>query len=249
VFESIHCKNLSVIDSQGRKLLDNFNFQLSEGKIHALVGGSGSGKSTFCFAIQNLLLNNLTLEFEEFLILGVDFKKITNWKQWRGKEICYIPQNPADSFHPYFTLKTQILDTFKEIGVNISKLQIIDLLEKFGIKNPEEKLEKSPFSLSGGERQRVLIAISSFIQPKIIIADEPTTALDSLNERIVLKDLIGLISAGNTSLLLITHDRRIVRELADEVTVLKSGERVEHFFLNNRSLDGIKEEYSKKLLL
>ena len=249
MFEAIHCKNLRVTDSRGRKLLDNFNFQLSEGKIHALVGGSGSGKSTFCFAIQNLLLNNLNLEFDEFLIMGIDFKKISNWKKWRGKEICYIPQNPADSFHPYFSLKTQILDTFKEIDVSISILQIIDLFEKFGIKNIEEKLEKSPFSLSGGERQRVLIAISSFIQPKIIIADEPTTALDSLNERIVLKDLIELINAGNTSLLLITHDRRIVRELADEVTVLKSGVSVEHFFLNNKSLEGLKEEYSKKLLL
>ena len=249
MFETLACKNLSVSDTHGRKLLDNFNFQLSMGKIHALVGGSGSGKSTFCFAIQNLLLNNLKLEFEEFYILGSDFNKIVNWKILRGKEICYIPQNPADSFHPYFSLKTQIYDTFNEINVKITKLELIFLLNKFGIKNPEEKLEKSPFSLSGGERQRVLIAITSYIQPKIIIADEPTTALDSLNEKIVLRDLIELINTGNTSILLISHDRRIVRELADEVTVLKSGVRVEHFFLTNKSLNGLNEEYSKKLLL
>ncbi len=249
MFETLHCKNLNVFDENGRKLLVDFNFQLSSGKIHALVGASGSGKSTFCFAIQNLLLKNLRLSFDEFFILGEDFKNIKNWNQLRGKQFCYIPQNPADSFHPYFSLKTQIIDTFKEINIKISKIQIIEQLKKFDIKNPEEKLEKSPFSLSGGERQRVLIAISSFVQPKIIIADEPTTALDSLNERIVLKDLLELTKTGNASLLLITHDRRIVRELADEVTVLKDGKRIEYFPLNNKSLEGLSEEYTRKLLL
>ena len=113
----------------------------------------------------------------------------------------------------------------------------------------EKKLGLSPFSLSGGERQRVLIAISSMIQPKIIIADEPTTALDSINERLVLKDLLKINKENLTTILLITHDRRLVRELADEVSVLNSGILMDNFLLNNGTFpDGI-SEYSKTLLL
>jgi ABC-type dipeptide/oligopeptide/nickel transport system ATPase component len=246
----IFIENLTITNSTTKKyLLKNFRLELKESTIHALVGASGSGKSTLAFAILNLLPQYFKFTFNTFQIFTNDYSSITDWNSIRGSSIVYIPQNPVDSFHPYINLITQIFDFFNQKEIKITKEDILSNLSSFGIQDVEKKLYLSPFSLSGGERQRVLIAISSMIQPKIIIADEPTTALDSINERLVLKDLIKINKKHLTTILLITHDRRIVRELADEVSVLNNGILMDNFLLKNGLFpDGI-SEYSKTLLL
>jgi ABC-type dipeptide/oligopeptide/nickel transport system ATPase component len=247
---SIFIENLTITNSTTNKyLLKNFRLELKESTIHALVGASGSGKSTLAFTILNLVPQYFKITFTNFQIFSNDYTSINNWNSIRGSSIIYIPQNPVDSFHPYIKLITQIFDFFNQKAIKISKKDIIYNLSAFGIQDIEKKLNRSPFSLSGGERQRVLIAISSMIKPKVIIADEPTTALDSINERLVLKDILKINKENLTTILLITHDRRLVRELADEVSVLKDGILMDNFLLKNGSFpDGI-SEYSKTLLL
>jgi ABC-type dipeptide/oligopeptide/nickel transport system ATPase component len=246
----IFIENLTIINSTTNKyLLKNFRIELKESTIHALVGASGSGKSTLAFTILNLLPKYFNITFNTFQIFSYDYTSITNWNSIRGSSIVYIPQNPVDSFHPYIKLITQIFDFFHQKEIKITKKDIISNLSSFGIQDVEKKLGLSPFSLSGGERQRVLIAISSMIQPKIIIADEPTTALDSINERLVLKDLLKINKENLTTILLITHDRRLVRELADEVSVLNNGILMDNFLLNNETFPEGISEYSKTLLL
>jgi ABC-type dipeptide/oligopeptide/nickel transport system ATPase component len=246
----IFIENLSVINITTKKyLLKNFRLELKESSIHALVGASGSGKSTLAFTLLHLLPHYLTISFSTFQIFSRDYSTITDWDSIRGSSIVYIPQNPVDSFHPYINLITQIFDFFHEKKIKITKNDIISYLSSFGILDVEKKLYLSPFSLSGGERQRVLIAISSMIRPKLIVADEPTTALDSINERLVLRDLLKINKENLTTILLITHDRRLVRELADEVSVLNNGILMDNFLLKKGSFPDRISEYSKTLLL
>jgi ABC-type dipeptide/oligopeptide/nickel transport system ATPase component len=247
---TIKIENLSIRDSTTNKyILENFRLEVKESSIHALVGASGSGKSTLAFAILHLLPHYFTISFSKFQIFSYDYTTIKDWNSIRGSSIVYIPQNPADSFHPYINLITQIFDFFNEKKIKVTKNDIILYLSSFGILDVEKKLYQSPFSLSGGERQRVLIAISSMIRPKMIIADEPSTALDSINERLVLKDLLKINKENLTTILLITHDRRLVRELADEVSVLNSGILMDNFLLKKGSFPDRISEYSKTLLL
>jgi ABC-type dipeptide/oligopeptide/nickel transport system ATPase component len=246
----IFIEDLTIINSNTKKyLLKNFRLELKESSIHALVGSSGSGKSTLAYTLMNLLPEYFEITFTSFQIFSKEYSTITNWNSIRGSSIVYIPQNPVDSFHPYINLISQIYDFFNQKDIKISKNDILKNLSSFGIQDVEKKLYLSPFSLSGGERQRVLIAISSMIQPKIIIADEPTTALDSINERLVLKDLLRINKENLTTILLITHDRRLVRELADEVSVLNNGILMDNFLLTNGSFPNEISEYSKTLLL
>ena len=245
--EILTVENLNIYDKD-KYILKDLNLSIRESSIHALVGGSGSGKSTFCFSVLNLLHKSLSQIFHSYIIFSTPYSSL-NWKNIRGKSIFYLPQNPAESFHPYIKIGKQIEDSLNVAGISISKAEICKLLEKFDIYNPESTLQKFPGELSGGERQRVLIAISSRIQPKLLIADEPTTALDPINEKLVLMDLLKLRAEFGTTVLLVTHDRRIVRELADQVTVLKNGVRIESFTLEKNSFPELKDDYTKKLLL
>lgn len=246
----IRAEEIDLIDKNtGRIILDSFSARIKEGSIHSIVGASGSGKSTFSYILLNIIRSNLRLQYKNLTILNREFKTIDNWEMLRGKEIVYLPQNPAESFHPYLKIKSQIKDFLGKEKKNIEDSYLIELLSKFSLKNPEYVLNSKPDRLSGGERQRILLAISTEIRPKILIADEPTTALDSINEKLVLKDLIKLKENFQTTILLITHDRRIVKELADEVTVMKNGKNIEFFTMQKGSFPDLKEEYSRKLLL
>lgn len=248
--EIISAENLVLMSREtGRRILDSFSIKVKKGSIHSLVGASGSGKSSFSYVLLNLLRKNLKLEYKSLRLLEREFHEIKEWEQIRGREIVYLPQNPAESFHPYLSVKTQILDFLHKNEKFYNNFQLIELLSKFSIKNPDYVLNSKPNFLSGGERQRVLLAISSEIQPKILIADEPTTALDSINEKLVLKDLLRLKSENQTTILLITHDRRIVKELADDVTVMREGRSIESFTMKNGTFPQLKEDYTKKLLL
>lgn len=246
----IQVKNLD-IQSKDKKILDNFCFTLYENEVHALIGESGSGKSTFGLSLLNLNKANLHIKYEQYKLLEMDHRFITeeNWLEIRGKKICLIPQNPSIAFHPYMKILTQIEQYFQlKNADNCNKNQIVSLLETVGILDVVKKLNKYPSQLSGGERQRILIAMAVAIQPSILIADEPTTALDSENEKIILKLLYKLTKQNKIGLVLITHDMRIVRSMADRITVLYRGKNVESLSIDSLLSGQVQNKYTRLLI-
>ncbi|MCB1141823.1 MAG: ABC transporter ATP-binding protein [Leptospiraceae bacterium] len=248
---NLRVSSAGILISAGEKvLLNQFRFTLREGEIHSIVGASGSGKSTFSMSLLGLLPDNIKIKWDEFQILSRNYDEIdeNTWIHWRGKEICLVPQNPANAFHPYLSIGEQILDSFHVKKVKISKEEIFHTLSEFGFLNPKKTFLQKPPELSGGERQRILLSIAYKMNPKILVADEPTTALDAKNEKSILELMIRIVQEKKISLILVSHDRRIVRELSDRVTVINRGEFIESFPMNG-SFPNEMKEYSKRLLL
>jgi peptide/nickel transport system ATP-binding protein len=248
----IEIKNLTIQDKSGRNILHNFNFQLRKNSIHAVIGESGSGKTSFANSLFNLTHPELKLTFDTNTILGKEYLNYTesDWEYLRGKTISLIPQNPEKSFHPYISIGTQIKDYFRLKSPSLSnENSILEILEQVQIREVKKSYDSIPKNLSGGEKQRILIAMAIAVDPEIVVADEPTTALDSINEKLTLNLLYSLMKKKRFGLVLITHDMRIVRELADDVTVLKSGELIEKITLLNKNMNRLQSEYSQKLAL
>ncbi|HNK91991.1 MAG TPA: ATP-binding cassette domain-containing protein [Leptospiraceae bacterium] len=247
----IEIKNLSIMDSSRRNILKDFSFELRKDSIHAVIGESGSGKTSFANTLFHLTKKDLNLKYESYSIFGKDYSdyRESDWVKMRGKQITMIPQSPGKSFHPYISIGSQILDYFKNKEPNLAqKDSILSLLEQVQIRNPEAAFHSLPKNLSGGEKQRILVAMAIAVKPEIVVADEPTTALDSINEKLTLNLLYTLLKNSGIGLVLITHDMRIVRELADDVTVLRSGELIEKITLLNKNMNKLQSEYSQKLV-
>ncbi len=216
----------------------------------ALVGASGSGKSTIGMAILGILDKNLKVEYETFQIFGKEKHEysLKDWQKILGKDLYLIPQNPILAMHPYLTVGAQIEDYFKSKKISFIKEEIFDLFESVGIQEPKRKWESKPNYLSGGERQRIFLILCKKIHPKLIIADEPTTALDSKNEKKTLEILMEILFKEKISVILISHDQRIIKELADRGIILKEGEILENFINQNGKIFNLKHSYSVKLL-
>ena len=227
------------------------SFDVAKGETVALVGESGSGKSVTALASTNLLANSATVEgsiqYEGQEMVGVDEAAL---RKIRGNEISYIFQEPMTSLNPLHTLEKQlseILLIHKGLAGAAARERVIDLLEKVGIRNAESRLGAYPHQLSGGQRQRVMIAMALANGPGLLIADEPTTALDVTIQAQILELLADLKKSEEMSLLFITHDLGIVRSIADRVCVMQNGliveaGRTEEIFANPR------HEYTQKLL-
>lgn len=245
---SLTIKNLC-INKSNLKILDSFSLKLFPGKITALVGWSGSGKSTAALALFNLKNSGLTLSYDEFFLSGEDASTFseTKWREIRGSKITMIPQNPAISFHPFISIENQFKEYYRNKKKILTLDQIIELICKYGIENPEYKVKLTPSALSGGEKQRLLIAMISGMDPEIIIADEPTTALDAINEKMSLKYLYNMVLEKNISLLLVSHDLRIVKNLADNVILLKDGQIMEEFTIMQKRIPKLNTEYAKNI--
>ena len=229
-------------------LLNKIDFELKKDNIHTLVGGSGSGKSSLVHLFLGFIPENFNLEYDKFEILGRDFfsLKEKDWLEFRRKKISFIPQSPSKAFHPYLTLYNQIKEILKVKGFHYSKQKILEFLEELGIREPKSRINLLPKYLSGGEKQRVIIKLATLTNPEIFIADEPTTALDSINE----KDVLELIlKSVKNSMVFVSHDRRIIREISDSVTVLKKGELVEKITLLNQTYDKFHSEYTRNFFL
>ncbi len=248
----LEVKNLNILDKSGRKILHQFDFTLRKDSIHALIGESGSGKTSFANSIFRLTHPELTLEFDSYSIFGKNYLDYSekDWENLRGKKITLIPQNPGKSFHPYISIGEQMRDYFRLKAPTLAnEKSILEILEQVQIRDPKKSYHAIPKNLSGGEKQRILVAMAISVKPEIVVADEPTTALDSFNEKLTLNLLYSLLKNSGIGLVLITHDMRIVRELADDVTVLKSGELIEKITLLNKNMNKLQSEYSQKLVL
>ncbi len=214
------------------KAVDGISFSLEEGEILGIVGESGSGKSVTSFSILKLIEEPGVVEAEEILFRGEDIvrKSEKDMMKVRGREISMIFQDPMTSLNPLYTIQQQIEEMLRLHG-NFNegqrKERCIELLRLVGIPNPEYRLKSYPHQFSGGMRQRVIIAIALAANPKLIIADEPTTALDVTIQAQILKLMKELVYNEGASLILITHDLAVVSQMADRIAVMYCGKIVE----------------------
>ena len=214
------------------KAVDSMDLAVDPGDIVAIVGESGSGKSVAMLAVMGLLPNTATVTADEMSFAGRDLATLseTAHRQVIGKDIAMIFQEPVASLNPCFTVGFQIgeaLKTHLGLGRADRWRRSIELLEEVGIPEPERRLSAFPHQLSGGMSQRVMIAMAISCQPQLLIADEPSTALDVTIQAQILDLLIRLQSDTGMALVLITHDMGVVAETAQRVVVQYAGQQVE----------------------
>jgi len=250
-------KNLSVeFSSKDESFLavNNISFSIEKGKTLSLVGESGSGKSVTALSVLQLLPEGSSSHSQDSSIMFEGKEIIGSSKGFinslRGNRIAMIFQEPMTSLNPYQRVGDQIDETLKIHGGLNSKQarqHSIELLKKVKIPEPDKKVISYPHQLSGGQRQRVMIAMALANEPELLIADEPTTALDVTVEKTLLELLTELQEEFNMSILFITHDLNIVKKFSDDVCVMKEGEIIEA-----GSVDDIfsnpSHDYTKKLL-
>lgn len=212
-------------------IIRDISFSLKKNHCLGIVGESGSGKSITCRAILGLLGKNFNVEgdafFEGINLLKADKRRI---RHVRGKEVSMILQNPMTSFDPLYSIENQMIETLVEnLGISISEAKPLCLkaVEEMNIINPKAVLKKYPHELSGGMLQRVMIGIALTLKPQIIIADEPTTAVDSANQIKVLKEFANIKEKYHTSMIFISHDLGAIFKVADDIIVMKDGRIVE----------------------
>lgn len=250
----LEIKNLNLsfrLDSGIYKTLHNISFNLQAGKMHALVGESGCGKSMTAMSIIRLLPKNAIITDGEIIYKGQNILNLAerDLQKIRGNKISLIPQDPMTSLNPLYTIGNQLLEIIKKdksLNKEDAYKKAVDVLSIVKLPEPEEKMNFYPHELSGGMKQRVIIAMALSVNSEIIIADEPTTALDVTIQAEIMKILNEIKNKYNTCILFISHDLNLVGEYADSISVMYSGSIVEHAekheFFNNT-----KHPYSKAL--
>jgi len=214
------------------KAVNDVSYALEPGKTIGIVGESGSGKSVSAMSILQLLDGNGYIAEGEVLFEGKDLTKLSQQEMYeiRGNKISVIFQEPMTSLNPVFTIKKQLSEPFM-IHQNMKKKEAekkaLEMLAAVQIPNPEAVLRQYPHQLSGGMRQRVMIAMALACRPKILIADEPTTALDVTIQAQILRLMNDLQKENGTAIIFITHDLGVINEMADDVVVMYCGQVVE----------------------
>ena len=207
------------------------NFELHPGKVLAIVGESGSGKSTTALGLMSLLASNArmtgSVKVHDQEMLNANSAVL---RKFRGKEVAYIFQEPMTALNPIYTIGFQIVETLRthfDLSPRLARVRAVELLTLVEIPNPEQSFDKYPHQLSGGQRQRAMIAQALACDPGLLVADEPTTALDVTVQAEILDLMRGLKDKLNSAILLITHDMGVVADMADEILVMKDGFTVE----------------------
>ena len=210
----------------------DLSFSLKQGEMLGVVGESGSGKSITNLALMGILGDSAIIKAEKCSFDGKDLLKLKEkeLQKIRGGEIAMIFQDPMTALNPFLTVEFQIVETILA-HLNISKSEAknkaMELLLQVGITSPKERLKAYPFELSGGMAQRVMIAMAISTGPKLLIADEPTTALDVTIQKQILTLIKSLQEKNNMSVILVTHDLGVVGEYSERVQVMYAGELVE----------------------
>ena len=227
------CIEFQVEENTRIQAVSSLSFTIPKGKTLGLVGESGSGKSVTALSLMRLIseppgkITNGQILFNDRDILKLNEKEM---RQLRGNKISMIFQEPMTSLNPVFTIGDQIAEALilhRKLSKSEAHITVIDLLKKVGIKEPEKRISAYPHEFSGGQRQRVMIAMAIACGPDLLIADEPTTALDVTIQKQILHLLADLQAQYQMSILFITHDLSVVAEVADEVLVMQKGLGVE----------------------
>ncbi|MBO0961206.1 ABC transporter ATP-binding protein [Neobacillus sp. MM2021_6] len=221
------------IDGSDYNAVENVSFQVKPRQIVGVVGESGCGKSVMSLSIMQLLPKGIgKVKSGEIIFDGIHLEKMSESQinKIRGKDVSMIFQEPMTSLNPVFTIGYQlqeVLFNHFKISKREARQKAVALLKSVGISRPEKIVDEYPHQLSGGMRQRVMIAIAIACQPKLLIADEPTTALDVTVQAQILELLKGIQEVNDMSVILITHDLGVVAEMCDEVIVMYAGKIVE----------------------
>jgi len=251
----LEIENLSVeFETATGKLraVDGISLSVGEGEVLAIVGESGSGKSVSMLAVMGLLPWTATVKADRMTFQGRDILNLSPRDRRRiiGNDIAMIFQEPIASLNPCFTVGFQIEETLKQhtdLGRTARRKRTIELLRSVGIPDPEERMKSFPHQMSGGQSQRVMIAMALACDPKLLIADEPTTALDVTIQKQILDLLMDLQARTGMGMILITHDMGVVAETADRVIVQYKGKKMEEADVLSL-FEAPKHPYTKALL-
>jgi ABC-type dipeptide/oligopeptide/nickel transport system ATPase component len=252
----LHIRNLKIAfrrhGAEPNVAVKGIDLELADGENLAIVGESGSGKSVTALAFARLLPEPPAIISADVLqVGGRDVLKLSDaeLRSMRGKEIAYVFQEPSTSLNPVLTVRTQMAEALRLHRPDVSDLdeEIVKWLDRVGIVEPRKRLRSYPHELSGGMQQRVMIAMALCCQPKLLIADEPTTALDVTIQKQIIDLLAELKRSLGMSIVLITHNFAIIRGIADKVAVMFRGEIVE-YGTHEEVLGHPKHPYTKALL-
>ena len=232
----LEVKNLSVsfpTEDGLVKAVDGLSFSLEKGKTLGIVGESGSGKSVTSLAILGLHKGTRAQVSGEIFVNGVEInsKDESEIRNLRGKEMAMIFQDSLTAMNPFYTIGEQIIEAYQvhnKVSKSEAKKHAITMLDQVGIPEPHKRVDDYPHQFSGGMRQRAMIAMSLSCNPSLLIADEPTTALDVTVQAQILELLAGLQKDFGTAIILITHDLGVVSETADDVLLMYAGKAVEY---------------------
>jgi peptide/nickel transport system ATP-binding protein len=231
----LHVKDLRVhfpTDDGVVKSVDGLSFSLERGQTLGIVGESGSGKSVTSLSIMGLHAEG-TAEISGQVVLDGDSlvgASAEHVRQLRGKKMAMIFQDPLSAMHPYYTVGHQIIEAYRvhnNVSKQVARKHAIEMLDRVGIPQPTSRVDDYPHQFSGGMRQRAMIAMALSCDPELLIADEPTTALDVTVQAQILDLIRDLQQEFNSAVIIITHDLGVVAELADEVAVMYGGRIVE----------------------
>ena len=237
------------------KAVNGVTYHVEAGKTLGVVGESGSGKSVSAMSILKLLDGNGKIASGKIIFGGKDLAElsVSEMCKVRGNEISVIFQEPMTSLNPIFTIERQLSEPFiihQNLSKKEAKKKVVEMLSAVKIPNPEAVAKQYPHQLSGGMRQRVMIAMALACRPKLLIADEPTTALDVTIQAQILKLMNDLKKENGTSILFITHDLGVINEMADDVAVMYCGQVVEMANAKTIFTDGIySHPYTEGLML
>jgi oligopeptide/dipeptide ABC transporter ATP-binding protein len=214
------------------RAVDGIDFELDRGQVLGIVGESGSGKSVTAMTMLGLTRDQNTRFEGEVVYKGRNILELSEeeLRQYRGAELAMIFQDPMTSLNPVYKVGDQIVEMIRaheRIGKRNAKNRATDLLKQVGIPNPERRVDDYPHQFSGGMRQRAMIAMALACNPDVLIADEPTTALDVTIQAQIIELIDKLKDEYNSSVILITHDLGVVAEIADEICVMYAGRIVE----------------------
>lgn len=208
-------------------IIKGVDFEVYPGKCLGILGESGSGKSMSLKAVMGLLDKNFSVKGEA-LYQGQDLLKQSKegLRSIRGKQMCMILQNPMTCFDPLYRIDSQMAETYAEhfqMGKEEMIQKSIQVLESMQIRNSGEVLKKYPHQLSGGMLQRIMIGLAMSMEPDILIADEPTTAIDAITQYEIMKEFIRIKEEAKTAMVFISHDLGVISQIADEVLVMNQG--------------------------
>jgi len=216
------------------RAVDGVSFAVDRGRTLGIVGESGSGKSVTSLAIMGLHDRRRTNITGQALVGGRDVVALDEEavRRLRGRDMAMIFQDPLSALHPYYTVGRQIIEAYRihhpEAGKREARQRALDMLGRVGIPQPARRIDQYPHEFSGGMRQRAMIAMALVNDPDLLIADEPTTALDVTVQAQILDLLAGLQAEFHSAIILITHDLGVVSQVADQVLVMYGGRGVEH---------------------
>ncbi|WP_051247395.1 ABC transporter ATP-binding protein [Nocardioides halotolerans] len=215
------------------KAVDGLSYTLERGKTLGIVGESGSGKSVSSSAIMGLFHGSNAQLSGQIVLDGTDILTLREdeMRRLRGRDVAMIFQDPLSALHPYFTVGSQIIEAYRvhqSVSKKVARRRAIDLLDRVGIPQPDRRVDDYPHQFSGGMRQRAMIAMGLVNDPSMLIADEPTTALDVTVQAQILDLLQDLQREFNSAVIIITHDLGVVAEMTDDTLVMYGGRAVEY---------------------